>query len=110
RDEKVLTSWNALMIRGMAIASRTLQREDLEASATRALDFTRTRLRRDGRLLATYMDGRAHLNAYLDDYVYLADAILELQQLRFRVDELEFARALLDVVLAHFEDDAGGGF
>jgi hypothetical protein len=79
-------------------------------AATRALDFIRTTLWRDGRLLATYKDGRAHLNAYLDDYVYLADAILEMQQLRFRADELEFARALLDVVLDHFADDAGGGF
>jgi uncharacterized protein YyaL (SSP411 family) len=49
---------------------------------------------RDGRLLATYKDGRAHLNAYLDDYAYLVDAILELSQLRFRADELDFAREL----------------
>ena len=110
RDEKVLTSWNALMIRGMAVAARALQREDLAASATRALDFIRTRLWHDDRLLATYMDGRAHLNAYLDDYVYLADAILELQQLRFRADELTLARELVEVVLGHFTDRAGGGF
>jgi uncharacterized protein YyaL (SSP411 family) len=109
RDQKVLTSWNALMIRGMAVASRALQREELAASATRALDFIRTRLWRGGRLLATYMEGRAHLNAYLDDYVYLADAILELQQLRFRADELAFARELAEVVLGHFAD-GGGGF
>ncbi len=49
----------------------------------RALDFIRATLWRDGRLLATSMEGRAHLNAYLDDYVYLADAVLELQQVRF---------------------------
>jgi len=110
RDEKVLTSWNALMIRGMAVAARALQREDLAASATRALDFIRTRLWHDDRLLATYMDGRAHLNAYLDDYVYLADAILELQQLRFRADELTLARELVEVVLGHFTDRTGGGF
>jgi uncharacterized protein len=110
RDEKILTSWNALMIRGMALAARALQREDLAASATRALDFIRTQLWRDDRLLATCMDGRAHLNAYLDDYVYLADAILELQQLRFRADELAFARELAEVVLGCFADRAGGGF
>ena len=108
RDEKVLTSWNALMIRGMAVAARALQREELAASATRALDFVRGRLWRDSRLLATFMDGRAHLNAYLDDYVYLADAILELQQLRFRADELAFARELAEVVLGHFADPGGG--
>jgi uncharacterized protein len=110
RDEKVLTSWNALMIRGLAIAARALAREELAASATRALDFIRTTLWRDGRLLATYMEGRAHLNAYLDDYVYLADAVLELQQLRFRADELAFAQQLMEVALRHFADDRAGGF
>ena len=110
RDDKILTSWNALMIRGMAVAARTLGREDLAASATKALDFIRRTLWRDGRLLATYKDGRAHLNAYLDDYVYLADAVLELQQARFRGDELAFARDLLEVVLQHFADLDGGFF
>jgi uncharacterized protein len=110
RDEKILTSWNALMIRGMAIAARALGNDDLAASATRALDFIRRELWRDGRLLATCMDGRAHLNAYLDDYVCLADAVLELQQVRFRSDELAFARELLEFVLRHFSDDTAGGF
>jgi uncharacterized protein YyaL (SSP411 family) len=110
RDEKILTAWNALMIRGMAIAARALGRESLAAGATRALDFIRRELWRDGRLLATGMDGRAHLNAYLDDYVCLADAVLELQQVRFRSDELAFARELVEVVLRHFPDHAAGGF
>jgi uncharacterized protein YyaL (SSP411 family) len=110
RDEKILTSWNAMTIRGMAIAARLLARDDFADSATRALDFIRKTLWRDGRLLATYKDGRAHLNAYLDDYVYLADAILELQQVRFRADELAFAKELLDVALTHFEDETNGGF
>jgi len=94
----------------MAIAARTLDRQDLALSATKALDFIRSTLWRDGRLLATYKDGRAHLNAYLDDYVYLADAVLELQQVRFKSDELDFARQLLDVVLQHFADPDGGFF
>jgi len=110
RDEKILTSWNAMAIRGMAITARMLGRDDLADAATNALDFIRKTLWKDGRLLATYKDGRAHLNAYLDDYVYLADAILELQQVRFRADELAFARELLDVTLAHFEDTQGGFF
>jgi hypothetical protein len=110
RDDKVLTSWNALMIRGMAVAARALGREDLTASAGRALDFLRTNHWRAGRLLATSLGGQAHLNAYLDDYVYLADAILELQQLRFRSDELALAQQLMDVVLRHFADEASGGF
>jgi uncharacterized protein len=110
RDDKILTSWNALMIRGMAIAARALSRTDLAEAAARALGFIRDKLWRNGRLLATSMGGRAHLNAYLDDYVYLADAILELQQVRFRADELRFAQQLLEVVLQHFADPAAGGF
>jgi len=110
RDDKILTSWNALMIRGMAIAARALARPDLAESASRALEFIRRELWRDGRLLATSMDGRSHLNAYLDDYAYLAEAVLELQQLRFRSEELAFGQELLEVLLRHFADQAGGGF
>jgi uncharacterized protein len=110
RDEKILASWNGLMIRGMAVAARALGRDDLAESAGRALDFIRHALWRDGRLLATYNDGRAHLNAYLDDYAFLADAVLELQQVRFCADELQFARELLEVLLRHHADERAGGF
>jgi uncharacterized protein len=110
RDDKILASWNALMIRGLAVGARALGSEPLAAAATRALDFIRAQLWRDGRLLATAMEGRAHLNAYLDDYVYLVDAILELQQVRFRADELLFAQQLVEVVLGHFADPVGGFF
>jgi uncharacterized protein YyaL (SSP411 family) len=110
RDDKVLASWNGLMIRGMAVAARALGRDDLAASAGRALDFIRHTLWRDGRLLATYNGGRAHLNAYLDDYAFVADAVLELQQVRFRADELQFARELLEVIVRHYADERAGGF
>ena len=71
-----------------------------------AVDFIRRHLWRDGRLLATYKDGRAHLPAYLDDYAFLADALLELLQTRWRSSDLEFARQLVDVLLDQFEDAA----
>jgi uncharacterized protein YyaL (SSP411 family) len=110
RDEKILTAWNALMIKGLAIAARVLHRPDFADAATAAVDFIRRTLWRDGRLLATYKDGRAHLPAYLDDYAFLADALLELLQTRWRSADLEFARQLTDVLLAQFEDKAGGFF
>ena len=110
RDDKILTSWNALMIRGLAIAARVLTADRLASAASHALAFVRATLWRDGRLFATYKDGRAHLNAYLDDYVYLVDAVLELQQVRFRAEELEFARELTEAVLTHFADAENGGF
>jgi len=110
RDDKILTSWNALMIKGMAVAGRHLDRPDWIDSAERALDFIRATLWRDGRLQATYKDGRAHLNAYLDDYVFLMDAVLELLQARWRDGDLRFVLELADVVLEHFQDAEHGGF
>jgi uncharacterized protein len=110
RDEKILTAWNALMIKGLAIASRVLRRPDLADAATAAVDFIRHTLWRDGRLLATTKDGRAHLPAYLDDYAFLADALLELLQTRWRSSDLEFARQLTEVMLSQFQDTAAGGF
>ena len=110
RDEKILTAWNALMIKGLAIAARVLKRPDLEDAATAAVDFVRHHLWRDGRLLATYKGGRAHLPAYLDDYAFLIDALLELLQTRWRSRDLEFARELAEVLLEQFEDALAGGF
>jgi uncharacterized protein YyaL (SSP411 family) len=110
RDDKVLASWNALTIKGLAIAARVLKRPDLADAAAAAVDFARRRLWRDGRLLATYKDGRAHLPAYLDDYAFLADALLELLQTQWRSTDLLFARELVDVLLAQFEDQGNGGF
>jgi uncharacterized protein YyaL (SSP411 family) len=110
RDEKILTSWNALTIKGLAIASRVLRRPDLAEAAGLAVDFLRHHLWRDGRLLATYKDGRAHLRAYLDDYALLADSLLELLQTRWRSSDLEFACQLADVLLEQFEDKDKGGF
>jgi uncharacterized protein YyaL (SSP411 family) len=110
RDEKILTSWNALMIRGMARAARACCEQTWLESARRAADFVRDALWRDGRLLATYKDGKAHLNAYLDDHAFMLDALLELMQTEFRTEDLECARALADLLLDQFEDRAAGGF
>jgi uncharacterized protein len=110
RDEKILTAWNALIIKGLAIASRVLRRPELAEAAGTAVDFLRRHLWRDGRLLATYKDGRAHLPAYLDDYAFLAEALLELLQTRWRSSDLDFARQLAEVLLDQFEDTEDGGF
>jgi uncharacterized protein YyaL (SSP411 family) len=110
RDDKVLVSWNALLIRGLAIAARALAREELAAAATAALDCIRRNMWREGRLLATALGDEAHLSAYLDDYAYLLDAILELQQVRVRTDELRFACELAQVMMDRFHDAQDGGF
>ncbi len=110
RDEKVLTAWNGLMIAGMAHAGRILERDDFVRSAEQAFDFVRHTLWRKERLQATTKDGKTHLNAYLDDYVFMVHAALELVQARWRDGDLEFAIALTDIILQHFVDDRYGGF
>ena len=110
RDDKVLCSWNALAIAGMARAGRLLDRPDWVDSAVRALDYLRDLHWRDGRLLASSRDGRADLNAYLDDYAYLVAAILEVLQARWDSNLLQFAHALARRMIAHFEDTTDGGF
>jgi hypothetical protein len=110
RDEKVLTAWNGLMIKGMAAAGRRLGREDCIRSAQLAVDFIRTQLFQDGRLLASYKDGRARLMAYLDDHVFLLDGLLELLQAQWRTQDLQFAIELAELLLTHFEDPQHGGF
>ncbi|MEQ1589951.1 MAG: thioredoxin domain-containing protein [Gallionella sp.] len=110
RDEKILSAWNGLMIAGMAKAARVFNRPDWLLSAQQAMDFVRNTLWRDGKLLATYKDGKAHLNAYLDDHAFLLNALLELMQAEFRQTDLAFATQLADALLERFEDTESGGF
>jgi uncharacterized protein YyaL (SSP411 family) len=110
RDEKQLTSWNALAIRGLAIAGRALQRPELVAAAAGAIDFIRSDVFVDGRLLASYKDGQARFAAYLDDHACLLDALIELLQARWDGGHLEFAVQLAELLLARFQDAENGGF
>jgi uncharacterized protein YyaL (SSP411 family) len=110
RDDKVLASWNGLMIKGMARAGRLLDRPDFIGSAERAFDFIRATMWRNERLVAAYKDGHAHLNAYLDDYAFLLDGGLELLQARWRDGDLAFLVELAETLLDHYEDQTAGGF
>ncbi|MFM8332330.1 MAG: thioredoxin domain-containing protein [Candidatus Methylumidiphilus sp.] len=110
RDEKILSAWNGLMIKGMAVAGRILGREDFIDSAARALAFVRAELYRDGGLLAAWKNGRGRFPAYLDDHAFLLDAALELLQSRWERSALDFAVALADDLLNRFEDASDGGF
>ncbi|MCI0654714.1 MAG: thioredoxin domain-containing protein, partial [Methylococcaceae bacterium] len=110
RDEKILTSWNALMIKGLAIAGRIFERTDWIERAYCAFDFIHDNLWANNRLLATHKDGRSHLNAYLDDYAYLIDAAIELAQSQWRSSAIVWAEQLADVLINQFEDPSSGGF
>ncbi|MEE4186210.1 MAG: thioredoxin domain-containing protein [Gammaproteobacteria bacterium] len=110
RDAKQLTAWNALTVRGLALAGRALDRADLLDAAAAAVAFLRRELWVEGRLLACYTAGQARLPAYLDDYALLLDALLELLQTRWDDDHLQFAIALADTLLEEFADTERGGF
>jgi uncharacterized protein YyaL (SSP411 family) len=110
RDDKQLASWNALALRGLAIAGSALGRADLVAAAAAAADFLRDELWHDGRLRASFKDGEARFPAYLDDHAFLLDALLELLQVRWDGAHFRFALELADALLTHFEDGQNGGF
>jgi uncharacterized protein YyaL (SSP411 family) len=110
RDDKQLTSWNALMIGGLAHAGRVMARSDWVEAAQDAVDFLHQKLWQNGRLHASYQHGEARLNAYLDDYAFLLDALLESLQARYREADMAWARELADALLTHFEDAESGGF
>jgi uncharacterized protein YyaL (SSP411 family) len=110
RDEKQLTSWNALAIRGLAISGRILERDDLIDAAASAVEFIREKLFVDGRLMANYKDGEARFAAYVDDHAFLLDALIELLQSRWNTEHLNFAVQIADLLLEQFEDTENGGF
>lgn len=109
-DDKILTAWNGMMVKGMARAAITLDRSDFADSAAAALDFIRAELWRDGRLRVTSRGGQARLNGYLDDYAFLAEGLVEFLQVKWRAGDLAFAVSVCDAMLEHFEDPQAGGF
>jgi len=109
-DDKVLTAWNALMIRGLAVSGRMLGERRFVDAAQGAIDFLRGHAWADGRLHATWKAGAARFPAYLDDHAFLLDALLEAMQARFRSADLAFARDVADALLGQFEDRERGGF
>ena len=109
-DDKILTSWNALMIQAMSRTGRILDSDECIASAERALQFVHQQLWDGQQLLATCKNGKAHINAYLDDYAFLLAAILEHLQTRWDNQMFAWATQIADTLLEQFEDKSSGGF
>ena len=108
-DDKILTAWNGMMLASLAEAARVLGRSDYLEAARRSGEFLLSEMvDGNGRLYRTHKDGRSKLNAYLEDYANLVDALLELYQTTF--DERFFAAAqrLADHALARFKSGDGG--
>jgi uncharacterized protein YyaL (SSP411 family) len=110
-DDKRLASWNALTIAALADVGAALGRPDFLDAARGAAEFVLSEMRdADGRLLRTYKDGRARLNAYLEDHAFMLEALLTLYEATFEPRWYEEARELADVMIARFGDPERGGF
>jgi uncharacterized protein YyaL (SSP411 family) len=110
-DDKVLVSWNGLAIDALARAGAALDEPRYTQAAAEAAAFLCERMRRpDGRLLHTWRRGAAKLDAYLDDYACLANALVSVYESTFAERWIEEAIQLAETMRRHFWDDAGGGF
>lgn len=111
KDDKVITAWNGLMIEALALAGVVLDEPRYLEAARKAAQFIDENVRRpDGRLLHTWRNGEAKIDAYLDDYSYLATASITLYEATGDARYIERARELVEVTQTHFADRERGGF
>ncbi|PQO31523.1 thioredoxin domain-containing protein [Blastopirellula marina] len=111
KDDKILASWNGLMIEALAKAGAALGEPRYLAAATQAAKFVLEKMTdANGRLLHTYRHGKAKLPAYLDDYSYLASAMFALYEATFDATWLDECHRLMQVAIEHFYDQEEGGF
>jgi uncharacterized protein len=110
RDEKIITSWNGLMLSGLAEAIKISPRQSYLDTANRTLQFFFSKMFRDGHLLHTYKDGTAKLLGYLDDYAFMAVGLLDLYEATFDRAQLALAIELADTMVSEFWDEKGGAF
>jgi uncharacterized protein YyaL (SSP411 family)/aryl-alcohol dehydrogenase-like predicted oxidoreductase len=110
-DDKIITAWNGMMISSMAEAGRVLGMDRYLDGARRAADFLlRVHRTADGTLLRTSREGRAHLNAVLEDYAYFAEGLIDLYEAAGDERDLQAARQFAERIVDLFRDEEGGGF
>ena len=110
-DDKIITAWNGMMIGTMAEAGRVFNHQPYVDGAIRAADFLLTILSRpENHLWRTYRNGKAHLNACLEDYAYAAEAMLEVYEATGIERYLHEAVSLSERIIEDFEDREHGGF
>jgi uncharacterized protein YyaL (SSP411 family) len=110
RDDKVLTSWNGLMISGFAKGYRVTGNRKYLDCAVNAINFIETKIANstEGRLRRTFKNGVSKLNAYLDDYAFYVNALLDVFEVNSKAEYLEKALVYTDFMLKHFWDSSSG--
>jgi len=110
RDDKILTSWNGLMISALCKGYRITKQKKYLDSAVRAVDFIEQNLVKDGRLVRTYKDKEAKLNGYLEDYSYFINGLLDLFEINPDIKYLETAISHSNILIKQFWDDTSSSF
>jgi hypothetical protein len=109
-DDKVLTDWNGLLIGSLAYAGKSLGESSYIKAAERAARFVTKTMETNGRLLKTFRDGEARLDAYLDDYAFLGDGLLDLYEATQKKAWLNEAIKFAGILIEKFYDESTGGF
>ena len=110
RDDKVLASWNGLMLASFSESARVLGREDYLKTAKKNASFILQNMHKNGRLFHVWKDGISKVNGYLEDYAFLAEGLIELYQITFDPKWFAEAQSLASCVIDHFEDKKAGGY
>src|SRR5579872_1858744 len=110
RDDKVLAAWNGFMLRAMAEAARILDRDDYRQAAVRNTTFLTTAMMPEGRLRRSWRNGRARLDAYLEDYAAVVSGLLTTYETTGDLQLFTAARALADSMIERFWDEEAGAF
>ena len=119
RDDKILVGWNGLMLRAFAEAASILERDDYRQTAVHNAEFVLSKMVQplegegeggDIRLFRTYKDGKAHIDAFAEDYAFYADGLISLYEATFEPRWAEAARNMVNTLVDHFWDSESGGF
>jgi uncharacterized protein YyaL (SSP411 family) len=110
-DDKILVSWNALMMRGYVDAYLATRRDEyLETALKNATFLEKNLMRSGGKLWRNFKDGKGNTDAFLDDYALLSRALIQLYQATFDIHWLEVARTVTEYAVKNFRDEASGMF
>lgn len=109
-DDKILTSWNALMITALAKGHRVTNEKKYLDAAEKCIEFIENNLVKDGKLLRTYKDGKAKIQGYLDDYSFFGAALLDVFEINPESKYLKRAQEIANYLIEHFWDSKSNSF
>ena len=109
-DDKILTSWNALMISALAKGFRVSNEQSFLSAAEKCISFIENHLVKNGKLLRTYKNGTSKIQAYLEDYSYFISALLDIFEINPEIKYLETAQTFGNYLIDHFWDPTQKNF